>query len=189
MPATISENKIFHEHLTRTTEDIDDSQSARNIALFVSSHATPDDYDAVQDYVEAVARIVRLPRFEKMMHGLMTQKHCVRCHADYSEYGVRDRGRPCVVPHMFSCETYHFSGSYLKFPAICCGGEVVEEDYYGAVSKAETMCFEGMHTTDQKEVEHLYNHYTIVPCDLDASGKCIRKLLDADPDEGPIFES
>lgn len=190
--------RILQAHLKRSgyieTGEISDAEyAAKDIALFIDSNANlePDSESdvsaAVQNYVDAAARIVALPSFQEMIQETMAPKHCVRCHEDYSD---RDGEDACVIPHMFSADPSYSAGDVHIYDAVCCRRERIKEDGWNVSifrTKIRTKCFEGEHTTNAKSVEHLYNDRNIVRCDLDTSGKCRRIPLDP-TDDAPIFD-
>lgn len=167
-----------------------------DLLAFIDKHASNEaDLKVVQGFLTAARAVNALRSYKAMKDASRVEKHCVRCHSEYTDEENGDG--ECVIPHVFDSDC-NFSGKVLgydkvyEYRAECCDGVTLEEEGAGdnAWLNADRICpcYEGRHTSDVQEVadEEEYNDANIFRCQLNAQGKCTREYLDYDEDE-PII--
>lgn len=118
------------------------------------------------------------------------QKHCARCHKDYTI--VHTGGMPrCLIPHVFypePVESQDLSPGKRRYDSECCGPSACvfevdkgsgEESGSGECEfwqEGTAFCFSGDHTTDNDEASEDYNKVNILPC-LMRGRHCCREWL------------
>lgn len=142
-------------------------------------------------FVAAARALTALPAFKNMRAAAQAEKHCVRCHATYTE-GENAAGA-CTIPHIFSSDG-DFAGRVIgydkvyEYNARCCTGVTLEEEGAGNGRWLDLdeldPCYSGRHTSTVKNVK--YNSANIVPCKLDATGECTEETREWDESE-PFF--
>jgi len=153
---------------------------------------TAADLQIVATFINAAQALAALPQYRTMQNEDVMERHCVRCHATYSNSS--NGPEACTIPHVFATDPT-FTGEVREekvysYQSRCCGSAVeVEEEGEGILNADELdWCYEGYHTTDVDEVEdeEEYNGVNIRRCKLDKkSGECVRTWID---DENPIWD-
>lgn len=171
---------------SNSTSELED-----NLMVIINSVPKPlseDDRLVVESYMSAITRALGIDMARRLKATIRQPiKHCVRCHASYSEDDFGTPFTPCIVPHAMcsrSSEKWH-NGSE-RYRAVCCGhrATVVEETLgTGRFVGVEllTNCFEGRHTTDVRAVQSCrpggssagYNCANVHPCNV-VEGRCVR---------------
>ncbi|KJA18742.1 hypothetical protein HYPSUDRAFT_69662 [Hypholoma sublateritium FD-334 SS-4] len=157
----------------------------------MSMPLSEDDRLVVESYIAAITRALGIDMARRLKATIRQPvKHCVRCHAPYSEDDFGTPSTPCVVPHaMCSRSSEKRHGGSERYRAVCCGyrATIVEEALgTGRFVDVEllTNCFEGRHTTDVRAVESYgpggpragYNCANVHPCSV-VQGRCVRACV------------
>lgn len=158
--------------------------------------STPADLQIIAKFLDAARSVSLLPQYKAMKDDEEKERHCVRCHATFTENANQETS--CAIPHAFVTEP-HMTGAYSGYEKVysyeseCCGSRVTLEEE-GAGNNAWMnlhqlgMCYEGYHTEDVDEVEEEeeYNEVNIRLCEIDEkSGICSRKHVAG---RNPVFD-
>lgn len=165
-----------------------------NIMAVINSTPMPlseEDQLVAESYISAITRALGIDTSRRKKATIRQPvKHCVRCHALYSEDDFGTPSTPCVVPHaMCSRSSEKWHGTTERYRAACCGYEAtVFEEALGTARfvgvESLTNCFEGRHTTDVRDVHSRgpggsragYNCTNIHPCSV-VEGRCTRECV------------
>jgi hypothetical protein len=155
-----------------------------HIETLLAKHpvATAAELQTLATFINDAKALVALPQYQAMQHEDATERHCVRCHATFTN--GNNGPKACTIPHVFDTEP-SFTGEVREdkvysYRSACCGSGVeLEEQGAGNLDYLNTdklgWCSEDHHTTDVDEVEdeEEYNGVNIHRCKIDKeSGEC-----------------
>jgi hypothetical protein len=170
------------------------AEDVRNI-LVQHPVTTAAELQTLATFINATQAFVALPQYQSMQREDAMERHCVRCHAPFTN-GNNGPGA-CTIPHVFDTDP-NFTGQVLEdkvysYSSQCCGSGVEleeqgagNEDYLNADDLG--WCYQGYHTTDVDEVEdeEEYNDVNILRCKIDKeSGNCNREWID---EANPVWD-
>ncbi|KAG6897459.1 hypothetical protein C0992_001459, partial [Termitomyces sp. T32_za158] len=162
------------------------------LSLLLQPSTTPADLHAITALLHAAAAVSRLPTFRALQLSDTTPRHCVRCHASYTD--ARNTYGACVVPHVFNNHQYIWLQGSLYATAGCCRrierfvsliGQG-EDARARLVQVGDGTCYRGYHTEDVEEIEEEggYNGINLRRCDEDV---CTQDELLKHTLERPLF--
>lgn len=188
-----SQSRTSKEGLLRAARALRDIPSQADITAFLNLKVpiTDADLNAVENFLRAAQVMKEVPEYKTMIRKRTEQKHCVRCHEEYTE--ETNLGNACKIPHAFSDEMEFFGkmASYEEriytHTSLCCEGVELDEDGHKYVNLNELgLCFEGKHTTQEITVEcgkgNGYNDINIRECVVDPDmGRCVLRTISNNP--------
>lgn len=89
------------------------------ISQFLHSYPNTADLRLVQNFHAAATALAASPAFRAMRDEDEDDKHCVRCHSEFTEDDNDDDS--CVIPHLYDSESASRSGPDMyTYEARCC---------------------------------------------------------------------
>ncbi|GJE94526.1 hypothetical protein PsYK624_106960 [Phanerochaete sordida] len=153
------------------------------ILKLVNRFASNEDFDTIKSFLTAAKAVRSLESFRTMKRANRVRKHCVRCHGVYTD--EENTSKSCVIPHLFCSDGRGTGGmgeggKIYEYEALCCEDVVVEEEGAGNDNyrmRGLGFCLVDRHTEDPEVAAEDHNGENVVPCEIDASGKCTREYL------------
>ncbi|KAH0587534.1 hypothetical protein J132_08484 [Termitomyces sp. J132] len=127
------------------------------LSLLLHPSTTPSDHQTITALLHAASAVSRLPSFRALQLSDTTPRHCVRCHASYTD--ARNTRGACIVPQ----ENMYATRRVERF---------VSEIEDTRARLGSGAFYRGYHTEDVDEVEAEggYNGTTLRRCD---KGMCM----------------
>ncbi|KAG6873313.1 hypothetical protein C0995_000466 [Termitomyces sp. Mi166 len=154
------------------------------LSLLLRPNTTLADLQAITTLLQAAATVSFLPGFKALQLSDTTSRHCVRCHASYTD--ARNTHGACIVPHVFNNHQYTWIQGNIRIERFVSVIGEGEDARARLVQVGSDACYRGYHTEDVKEIEAEggYNGINLRRCD---EGVCMQDELLKQSMEQPLF--